>query len=42
MTAVAESEPSEPIPGATVARLPLYLRGLVDRAEAGVETVSSV
>ena len=42
MTAVAESEPTEPIPGATVARLPLYLRGLVDRAEAGVETVSSV
>ena len=42
MTAVAGSEPSEPIPGATVARLPLYLRGLVDRAEAGVETVSSV
>ena len=42
MTAAAGSEPSEPIPGATVARLPLYLRGLVDRAEAGVETVSSV
>ena len=42
MVAVAGSEPSEPIPGATVARLPLYLRGLVDRAEAGVETVSSV
>ena len=42
MTAVAGSEPSEPIPGATVARLPLYLRGLVDRSEAGVGTVSSV
>ena len=42
MTAAAGSEPSEPIPGATVARLPLYLRGLVDRSEAGVGTVSSV
>ena len=42
MTAVAGSEPSELIPGATVARLPLYLRGLVDRSEAGVGTVSSV
>ncbi len=42
MTAVAGSEPSEPIPGATVARLPLYLRGLVERSEAGVGTVSSV
>lgn len=30
------------IPEATVGRLPLYLRALVERAEAGVPTVSSV
>ena len=32
----------EPIPEATVARLPVYLRGLLELADAGVETVSSV
>ena len=29
------------VPEATVARLPVYLRGLVDLASDGVETVSS-
>ena len=32
----------EAIPEATVARLPVYLRGLVELAESGVATVSSV
>ena len=33
---------AESIPAATVARLPVYLRGLVGLAETGVSTVSSV
>lgn len=33
---------AEPIPDATVARLPVYLRGLVELAETGAATVSSV
>lgn len=32
----------EPVPEATVARLPVYLRGLLQLAEDGSETVSSV
>jgi len=33
--------PKRPVPDATVARLPLYLRGLITAAEAGRPTVSS-
>ncbi|HZD16919.1 MAG TPA: redox-sensing transcriptional repressor Rex [Actinomycetota bacterium] len=35
------STSERPIPEATVGRLPIYLRALVEMAEAGVETVSS-
>ena len=35
------AEPTRPVPEATVARLPVYLRSLVELAEARVATVSS-
>jgi redox-sensing transcriptional repressor len=35
------AEPTRPVPEATVARLPVYLRSLVDLTEARVATVSS-
>jgi len=39
---MSEVGTSESIPEATVARLPVYLRGLLELADAGVEMVSSV
>ena len=42
MTNAAGSRQNEPIPDATVARLPVYLRGLIELSDAGVATVSSV
>ena len=42
MTNAAGSRQNEPIPDATVARLPVYLRGLVELSDDDVATVSSV
>ena len=42
MTNGAGSRQNEPIPDATVARLPVYLRGLVELSDEDVATVSSV
>ena len=39
---IRDHDGDEAIPEATVARLPVYLRGLLELADAGVETVSSV
>ena len=35
------AEPTRPVPEATVARLPVYLRSLVELTDARVATVSS-
>nr|MBC8483805.1 redox-sensing transcriptional repressor Rex [Actinomycetota bacterium] len=42
MADAAGPRQDEPIPDATVARLPIYLRGLVELSDDGVSTVSSV
>ena len=42
MVDAAGPRQDEPIPDATVARLPIYLRGLVELSDDGVSTVSSV
>ena len=42
MTNAAGSRQNEPIPDATVARLPVYLRGLIELSDDGVATVSSI
>ncbi|MBL6925452.1 MAG: hypothetical protein ISR42_08725, partial [Acidimicrobiia bacterium] len=39
--AVPSGESPNPIPEATLARLPIYMRGLVEVADEGVTTVSS-